>query len=126
MDSVRRQERQIDYNGSEDNIWLIDLGGQILFNVANEWREYPSDGRAMNLAVSKNGDPYIIGTNYLVYRGAMVKWELVPGAAAYDIAVDSTGTVWIIGFDYKIWYLGADDVWKRYGGAKKGEHIVVV
>ena len=47
------------------------------------------------------------------------------GGLAKDIAVDFYGTLWAVGLDSKIWYLDDKDEWKRFGGAKKGEQIVV-
>jgi len=111
----------------EDNLWIIDLYGQIFFNVVgDQWIEYPSDGRAVNLVVSRNGDPYIINSANQIYRGKMGKWEIMVGGLAKDIAVDSNGTLWAVGLDYKIWYLDDNEVWRRYGGAKKGSQIVVL
>lgn len=110
----------------EDNLWMLDTYGQILFYVADLWYEYPAEGRATNLAVSRSGDPYIIGSGKQIYRGKMGKWELIPGGLAKDITTDSNGTLWAVGLDSKIWYLDDNDVWRRYAGAKKGEQIVVL
>ena len=61
----------------EDNLWMIDTSGLVQFKASNVWTKYHAGVSASNLAVSRSGDPYVIGSGSQIYRGKMGKWELI-------------------------------------------------
>ena len=105
--------------------WVLDSPGRTLFLESSKWYEYPGERMGTALTVSRDGVPFIVGTDSCVYEGTMTGWKALSGnGKARHLAIDAAGQVWAIGLDYGIWWHEGEE-WRRCSGGMKGIRIAL-
>lgn len=103
--------------------WVIGMDDRIYFQSGNEWKEYPGEGIAQDIAVFNNV-PYVIGSDGYIYKGTGNGWTQFGGYGSGKNIFCDKGIIWVVGSDDAI-YSFKGGSWSQYPGNGQARDIAV-
>mmetsp|Transcript_16459 Transcript_16459/g.14151 ORF Transcript_16459/g.14151 Transcript_16459/m.14151 type:complete len:374 (+) Transcript_16459:7464-8585(+) len=104
---------------SNGDVWVTGADKEVYHYLPEQdvWNKIDGNVQARNIAVTPDGIPFICGYNNYIYQWKDNQWERPIGGAAFDIDIDSAGTINVIGTNRASYrYSGKNKRWEIGNG----------
>ncbi|MDO3626792.1 tectonin domain-containing protein [Mucilaginibacter sp. BT774] len=101
--------------------WVVNKSNLIFRYNGTTWDQMP--GTATDIGIGKDGSVFIIGTQFASVTGGNIiqkwngsGWDTMPDCAGVHIAVDPTGTPWVVNKSNIVFQYGGTYLWNPIYG----------
>lgn len=111
---------------AQGTLWMLGTDFGVYQYQKGTWTEHPAKEKGRKLTVTPSGMLLAVGYENKLYKSADGrKWDTIAtNQLAKGVAADANGTLWMVGFDDKI-YQQVKQNWVEYPGGGRAKELIV-